>query len=105
MLAIRPRTLPAAAAPVLVGAAFAFYDGVFQFLPALAALLGALLLQIGANVGGFVFVIASLHLLYINTRLLPEHIRPPMWRRVGLVAMCLFYGFFVTRSAMAFWNG
>ena len=27
-----------------------------------------LLLQIGANVGGFVFVIASLHLLYINTR-------------------------------------
>jgi hypothetical protein len=55
-------------------------------------------------VGGFVFVIASLHLLYINTRLLPEHIRPPMWRRVGLVAMCLFYGFFVTRSAMAFWN-
>jgi hypothetical protein len=63
-----------------------------------------LLLQIGANVGGFVFVIASLHLLYINTRLLPEHIRPPMWRRVGLVAMCLFYGFFVTRSAMAFWN-
>ena len=64
-----------------------------------------LLLQIGANVGGFVFVIASLHLLYINTRLLPEHIRPPMWRRVGLVAMCLFYGFFVTRSAMAFWNG
>jgi hypothetical protein len=63
-----------------------------------------LLLQIGANVGGFVFVIASLHLLYVNTRLLPEHVRPPMWRRVGLVAMCLFYGFFVTRSAMALWN-
>ena len=64
-----------------------------------------LLLQIGANVGGFVFVIASLHLLYVNTRLLPEHVRPPMWRRVGLVAMSLFYGFFVTRSAMALWNG
>lgn len=63
-----------------------------------------LLLQIGANVGGFVFVIASLHLLYVNTRLLPEHIRPPMWRRVGLVAMSLFYGFFVTRSALALWN-
>jgi hypothetical protein len=53
---------------------------------------------------GFVFVIASLHLLYVNTRLLPEHVRPPMWRRVGLVAMSLFYGFFVTRSAMALWN-
>lgn len=63
-----------------------------------------LLLQIGANVGGFVFVIASLHLLYINTRLLPEHIRPPMWRRVGLVTMCVFYGFFFVRSAFAFWN-
>ena len=31
------------------------------------------LLQIGANVAGVVFVIASLHLLYINTRLLPVH--------------------------------
>lgn len=63
------------------------------------------LLQVGANMAGFVFVITSLHLLYLNTRLLPEHIRPPMWRRVGLVAMSLFYGFFVTRSAMALWNG
>jgi hypothetical protein len=62
------------------------------------------LLQIGANMAGFVFVITSLHLLYLNTRLLPEHIRPPMWRRVGLVVMSLFYGFFVTRSAMALWN-
>ncbi len=64
-----------------------------------------LLLQIGANVAGFIFVIASLHLLYVNTRLLPEHVRPPMWRRVGLVAMSLFYGFFVVRSAMALWTG
>jgi hypothetical protein len=64
-----------------------------------------LLLQISANMAGLVFVIASLHLLYVNTRLLPEHIRPPMWRRAGLVAMSLFYGFFVTRSAMSLWNG
>jgi hypothetical protein len=64
-----------------------------------------LLLQIGANMAGFVLVIASVHLLYVNTRLLPEHVRPPMWRRVGLVGMALFYGFFVTRSAMALWNG
>jgi hypothetical protein len=64
-----------------------------------------LLLQISANMAGFVFVIAAPHLLYINTRLLPEHLRPPMWRRVALVAMALFYGFFVTRSAMALWNG
>ena len=30
------------------------------------------LLQIGANVAGVVFIIASLHLLYVNTRLLPR---------------------------------
>jgi hypothetical protein len=64
-----------------------------------------LLLQIGANVGGFVLVVASLHLLYVNARLLPAHVRPPMWRRAGLVATALFYGFFVSRSAMALWNG
>jgi hypothetical protein len=54
------------------------------------------LLIIGANVAGFVFIVASLHLLYVNTRLLPPHVRPPLWRRVGLVAMALFYGFFVS---------
>lgn len=54
-LAIRPRTLPAAAAPVIVGSALAFHDGAFQFFPALAALLGALLLQIGANLANDVF--------------------------------------------------
>ncbi|MBI3158275.1 MAG: 1,4-dihydroxy-2-naphthoate polyprenyltransferase [Chloroflexi bacterium] len=48
-LAIRPRTLPAAAAPVLVGAALAYSQGGFRPLAALAALLGALLIQIGTN--------------------------------------------------------
>jgi hypothetical protein len=62
------------------------------------------LLKIGANVAGAVFVVAALHLLYINTRLLPPHVRPPMWRRVALVAMALFYGFFVTLSAASLWN-
>jgi hypothetical protein len=56
------------------------------------------LLLIGANVAGAVLVISSLHLLYINTRLLPPHVRPPTWRRVALVAMALFYGFFLTLS-------
>jgi hypothetical protein len=56
------------------------------------------LLQLGANVAGVVFIIASLHLLYVNTRLLAPELRPSMWRRVALVAMALFYGFFVTLS-------
>ena len=56
------------------------------------------LLQLGANVAGVVFVIASLHLLYLNTRFLPLELRPPAWRRAALVVMSLFYAFFVALS-------
>lgn len=56
------------------------------------------LLQLGANVGGVIFIVASLHLLYVNTRLLPRHLRPPRWRRAALVVMALFYGCFVGLS-------
>jgi hypothetical protein len=59
------------------------------------------LLQLGANIAGLVMTIASLHLLYINTKLLPEAVRPPMWRRVALVCMALFYATFVSFS---FWS-
>jgi hypothetical protein len=54
------------------------------------------LLQIGANIAGLIFVISSLHLLYLNTRILPRALRPPVWRRVALIGMALFYAFFVT---------
>lgn len=49
VLAARPKTLPAALSPVVVGAALAYADGAFDLLPALAAALGALLLQILSN--------------------------------------------------------
>ena len=49
LMASRPRTLPAAVSPVLVGSAMAFSVGRFRAGPALAALLGALCIQIGAN--------------------------------------------------------
>jgi hypothetical protein len=39
-----------------------------------------------------------LHLLYINTRLLPPALRPPTWRRALLVFMAVFYGFFSVLS-------
>ena len=61
-----------------------------------------MLLQIGANIAGVIFVIASLHLLYLNTRVLPAALRPPLWRRVGLVGMALFYAFFVGLVARSF---
>jgi hypothetical protein len=59
------------------------------------------LLKLGANVAGAIFVIAAPHLLYVNTRILPPHVRPPMWRRIALVAMTVFYAFFVTLSLMS----
>ncbi len=55
LLAIRPKTLPAAGAGVITGTALAYYDGKFAFLPALAALIGAILLQIGSNLANDVF--------------------------------------------------
>src|SRR3989338_414810 len=49
LLAIRPKTLPAAVAPVLMGTAMAFGDGIEDVVTALVCLLTALLLQIGTN--------------------------------------------------------
>jgi hypothetical protein len=56
------------------------------------------LLQLGANIAGVILTIASLHLLYVNTRLLPHALRPPLWRRAALVGMSAFYCFFAVLS-------
>jgi 1,4-dihydroxy-2-naphthoate polyprenyltransferase len=49
LMAARPRTLPAAVAPVLVGTALAGFAHVFHPLRFIAALLGALFIQVGTN--------------------------------------------------------
>jgi 1,4-dihydroxy-2-naphthoate octaprenyltransferase len=54
-LAARPKTLLAAATPVWVGSACAAAIGSFRWLPALAALAGAMLLQVAANFANDVF--------------------------------------------------
>lgn len=54
-----------------------------------------ILLALSANMAGIVFIISSLHLLYINTRLIPVELRPPLWRRLALIALSLFYGLFL----------
>jgi 1,4-dihydroxy-2-naphthoate octaprenyltransferase len=49
LLASRPRTLPAAVAPVLVGTSLAATQDEFKALPFLAALIGSVFIQIGTN--------------------------------------------------------
>ncbi|HTQ05843.1 MAG TPA: 1,4-dihydroxy-2-naphthoate polyprenyltransferase [Polyangiaceae bacterium] len=55
VIAARPPTLSAALVPVAVGTACAFAEGSLRTGPALAALAGALLLQIAANFANDVF--------------------------------------------------
>ncbi len=54
-LAARPRTLYAAAAPVVMGSVIAFTQDHFLLIPALVTMLTALLLQIGANIANDVY--------------------------------------------------
>jgi 1,4-dihydroxy-2-naphthoate octaprenyltransferase len=49
LMAARPRTLPAAVAPVLVGTALAATGDTFKPLTFVAALVGALFIQVGTN--------------------------------------------------------
>ncbi|MEY3025274.1 MAG: 1,4-dihydroxy-2-naphthoate octaprenyltransferase [Planctomycetota bacterium] len=53
--ALRPKTLGASLCPVLMGAALAWQDGVFAWMPVLAALVGACLLQIASNFANDLF--------------------------------------------------
>lgn len=49
VIAIRPKTLPAAIAPVMIGTAMAFGDGAFHLPSALACVFAALMIQIATN--------------------------------------------------------
>lgn len=100
LMASRPRTLPAAAAPVIVGSAAAFSSGHFDLLPALAALLGALLLQIGANLANDVYdyhkgVDTAERLGPVRVTaaglLTPGQVKNGMWVVFGLATLCGLY--------------
>ncbi|MDQ2828581.1 MAG: 1,4-dihydroxy-2-naphthoate polyprenyltransferase [Chloroflexota bacterium] len=54
-MAARPATLPAAVAPVLVGTAVAWRASHFRMAPFLAALVAAVLIQVGANFANDLF--------------------------------------------------
>jgi 1,4-dihydroxy-2-naphthoate octaprenyltransferase len=55
LLAARPRTLAVAIGPIVVGTAVAATEGGARALPALATLLGAVLLQLGSNFANDVY--------------------------------------------------
>lgn len=100
LMAARPKTLPASIAPVLLGAAIAWYDGVFQLGPALAALAGGMLLQIGANLANDVFDFRKgadtkerLGPVRVTQAglLTPQQVQTGMWVVFGLAALCGLY--------------
>ena len=101
-LAIRPKTLPAAASGVVMGSALAWADGLFQIGPASAALCVALLLQIGSNVANDVFNFergadtserqGPLRVTQAGL-LTPAQVKRGMWIIFGLAAICGLYLF------------
>ena len=80
LLAIRPKTLPAALSPVLVGTALAYNQGKFMWLPACAALIGALLLQIGSN-------LANDYFDFLKGADTPERLGPQRATASGLISL------------------
>jgi 1,4-dihydroxy-2-naphthoate octaprenyltransferase len=79
ILAARPKTLPAAAAPVLVGLAAAVATTNFRLAPALATLTAGLLLQIGAN-------LANDYFDYKNGIDTPDRVGPVRVTQAGLLS-------------------
>ncbi len=78
-MAARPKTLPAAVAPVAAGTGLAAHHGVFQFLPALAALVGAVLIQIATN-------LANDYYDFVRGGDTEERVGPTRVTQAGLVA-------------------
>lgn len=100
LLAARPKTLPAAAAPVILGTALALFDDVFQWPAAVAALLGGLLIQIGTNLANDYFDFkqgADTHERLGPVRVTQAGLLPPeavargMWITFGLATLVGIY--------------
>ncbi|HEY3343725.1 MAG TPA: 1,4-dihydroxy-2-naphthoate polyprenyltransferase [Anaerolineaceae bacterium] len=100
LMAARPKTLPAAAAPVIAGIGVAIHLGAFRAGPALAALLGALFLQIAANYANDVYDFqkgVDTHARLGPTRVTQAGLFTPrqtlmgMWIFFGLAGLCGIY--------------
>ena len=49
------------------------------------------LILIGANVAALNFVVLSLHTVWVNRALLPQELRPSLWREIGVLACGAFF--------------
>ena len=78
LLGARPKTLFAALNPVLLGSVFAWVDGGFHGAAALAALFGALAIQIGTN-------LANDYWDWKKGSDTPERLGPPRVTSAGLL--------------------
>ncbi|MBF0618836.1 MAG: 1,4-dihydroxy-2-naphthoate polyprenyltransferase [Candidatus Omnitrophica bacterium] len=93
-LAIRPKTLPAAAAPVLLGGAMAWQAHGFDVLAVAAALAGALFIQIGTN-------LANDYFDFKKGADTPERVGPVRVTQSGLIAPEAVRNAFILAFALA----
>ena len=103
LLAARPKTLPAAISPVILGCALAYHDGSFYFFIFAMTLLAAVLIQVGANFANDVFDFqkgADRDDRLGPTRVTqaglisPEKMKKAMWL---IFALAISYVFFIKR--------
>jgi uncharacterized protein YhhL (DUF1145 family) len=52
------------------------------------------LIMIGANMAGFIFVVGSFQQLIVNNTMLPKEVRPSWWQNIGIICCGLFYLYF-----------
>ena len=57
------------------------------------------LILIGASIAGLNTTIIGLHTLYVNRKLLPPQLKPPLWREIVVVLGAIFYGFLFCKAA------
>jgi 1,4-dihydroxy-2-naphthoate polyprenyltransferase len=105
ILASRPKTLLVSIVPVVVGAAVAYQAGAVRIGPVLAALAGALLIQIGTNLANDVFD-------FEKGADDGDRIGPPRAAQAGLLSpaelragMALTFGLAVVTGAYLTWVG
>lgn len=96
--AARPRTLGASVAPVVMAAALAYTDGMFHLLSVVAALSGALLIQIGTN-------FANDYFDFKKGADTPKRVGPTRAVAAGLIAPWVMFVAMVVTFALVFIPG